>query len=130
VIQGRRSPTRTCGAGAGTGLPPPTPAGSDAGADDLDGVQHAEAASPYGLAGRLRSRGRLGCCAGSGRTAQTTSPVNDTLKGRLDLERHGGRTPDDRAVRILQRLLALTAATWHNHHTGRPVPRSLTDYDH
>jgi len=58
VIQGRRSPTRTCGAGAGTGLPPPTPAGSDAGADDLDGVQHAEAASPYGLTGRLRSRGR------------------------------------------------------------------------
>ncbi|MGW2555474.1 hypothetical protein [Streptomyces sp. NPDC001635] len=37
----------------GTGLPPPTPAGSDAGADDLDGVQHAEAASPYGLTGRL-----------------------------------------------------------------------------
>lgn len=56
--------------------------------------------------------------------------VSDTLKGRLDLERHGGRTPGGVAVRILQRLLAPTAAIWHNHHTGQPVLRSLTDYDH
>ncbi|TMU96478.1 hypothetical protein [Streptomyces sp. DASNCL29] len=26
--------------------------------------------------------------------------------------------------------LALTAAIWHNHHTGQPVIRSLTGYDH
>ena len=33
-------------------------------------------------------------------------------------------------VRVLQRLLALTAAIWHNDHTGQPTPRSLTAYDH
>jgi hypothetical protein len=33
-------------------------------------------------------------------------------------------------VRVLQRILALTAAIWHNHHTGQPVMRSLTAYDH
>jgi hypothetical protein len=31
--------------------------------------------------------------------------------------------------RVLQRLLALTAAIWHNHHTNQPVPRSLLAYD-
>jgi hypothetical protein len=31
---------------------------------------------------------------------------------------------------MLQRLLALTAAIWHNQHTGQPVMRSLTAYDH
>jgi hypothetical protein len=34
--------------------------------------------------------------------------VNQTFKGRLDLERHGGHTPIGVAVRVLQRLLALT----------------------
>jgi hypothetical protein len=33
-------------------------------------------------------------------------------------------------VRILQRILALTAAIWHNDHTGQPIRRSLTAYDH
>jgi hypothetical protein len=33
-------------------------------------------------------------------------------------------------VRILQRVLALTAAIWHNDHTGQPVMRSLTADDH
>jgi hypothetical protein len=61
---------------------------------------------------------------------QTIESVNDTFKGQLDLEQHGGRSPDGVAVRILQRILALTAAIWHNHHTGQPVPRSLTAYDH
>ncbi|MFN0282077.1 MAG: IS982 family transposase, partial [Kineosporiaceae bacterium] len=32
--------------------------------------------------------------------------------------------------RVLQRLLALTAAIWHNDHTGRPIKRSLLAYDH
>ncbi len=27
-------------------------------------------------------------------------------------------------VRILQRILALTAVIWHNHHTGQSVIRS------
>jgi pyruvate/2-oxoglutarate dehydrogenase complex dihydrolipoamide dehydrogenase (E3) component len=30
----------------------------------------------------------------------------------------------------LQRVLALTAAIWHNHHTGQPRLRSLITYDH
>jgi hypothetical protein len=33
-------------------------------------------------------------------------------------------------VRVLQRIPALTAAIWHNDHTGQPTMRSLTAYDH
>jgi len=33
-------------------------------------------------------------------------------------------------VRVLQRLLALTAAIWHNDHTGQVIKRSLLAYDH
>jgi hypothetical protein len=61
---------------------------------------------------------------------QVIESVNDTLKGQLDLERHGGHTPQGVTVRILQRLLALTAAIWHNDKTSAPVHRSLTAYDH
>jgi Transposase DDE domain len=61
---------------------------------------------------------------------QLIESVNDTLKGQLDLERHGGRTIEGVTIRVLQRLLALTAAIWHNHTTGQPVMRSLIAYDH
>jgi Transposase DDE domain len=61
---------------------------------------------------------------------QVIESVNDTLKGQLDLERHGGRTPAGVTVRILQRILALTAAIWHNDTTSQPVMRSLVAYDH
>lgn len=61
---------------------------------------------------------------------QTVESVFDTLKGQLSLERHGGRTPTGVIIRVLQRLLAMTAAIWHNDHTGQPVLRSLTAYDH
>ena len=61
---------------------------------------------------------------------QVIESVNDTFKGQLDLERHGGHTPGGVMVRVLQRILALTAAIWHNDHTGQPVKRSLTAYDH
>ena len=61
---------------------------------------------------------------------QVIESVNDTLKGQLDLERHGGHTPQGVTVRVLQRLLALTAAIWHNDATGQPVMRSLLAYDH
>ena len=61
---------------------------------------------------------------------QVIESVNDTLKGQLDLERHGGRTVDGVTVRILQRILALTAAIWHNDATGQPIMRSLLAYDH
>ena len=33
-------------------------------------------------------------------------------------------------VRVLQRILALTAAIWHNDTTGQPVLRSLVAYDY
>jgi len=62
---------------------------------------------------------------------QIIESVNQTLKAQLDLERHGGRKPDGVAARICQRLLALTAAIWHNETTNQPGPaRSLIAYDH
>jgi hypothetical protein len=61
---------------------------------------------------------------------QIIESVNDTLKGQLDLERHGGHTPAGVIVRVLQRILALTAAIWHNDTTGQPTLRSLIAYDH
>jgi hypothetical protein len=61
---------------------------------------------------------------------QTIESINQTFKAQLDLERHGGHTPAGVMVRVLQRILALTAAIWHNDHTSAPVHRSLTAYDH
>ena len=61
---------------------------------------------------------------------QLIESVFDTLKGQLDLEHHGGRTIDGVTARIAQRILALTAAIWHNRNTGQPITRSLTAYDH
>ena len=61
---------------------------------------------------------------------QIIESINNTFKAQLDLERHGGRTIAGVAARVLQRVLALTAAIWHNDHTARPILRSLTPYDH
>jgi len=61
---------------------------------------------------------------------QIIESINDTFKGQLDLERHGGHTPAGVMTRVLQRILALTAAVWHNDRTGQPVKRSLIAYDH
>jgi hypothetical protein len=61
---------------------------------------------------------------------QIIESINATLKTQLSLERHGGHSPQGVVVRVLQRLLALTAVIWHNHHTSQPVARSLTAYDH
>ncbi|HEU5422387.1 MAG TPA: IS982 family transposase [Nitrolancea sp.] len=61
---------------------------------------------------------------------QLIESVNDTLKGQLDLERHGGQSFEGVAIRVAQRVLALAAAIWHNFHTGQTVSRSLTAYDH
>jgi hypothetical protein len=61
---------------------------------------------------------------------QVIESVNWTFKGQLDLEQHGGRTPEGIIARVLTRILALTAAIWHNDKTGQAVLRSLVAYDH
>ena len=61
---------------------------------------------------------------------QVIESINNTLKTQLDLERHGGRTIAGVTSRVLQRILALTAAIWHNDQLGQPTLRSLTAYDH
>jgi Transposase DDE domain len=61
---------------------------------------------------------------------QVIESINQTFKGQLDLEHHGGHTISGVTVRVLQRILALTAAIWHNHNTTQPTLRSLTAYDH
>jgi hypothetical protein len=63
-------------------------------------------------------------------TRQLIESVYDTLKGQLDLELHAGRSLAGVTARIAQRLLALTAAIWHNRATGQPITRSLIAYDH
>jgi hypothetical protein len=61
---------------------------------------------------------------------QLIESINDTLKGQLDLEAHGGHTPGGVVTRVLQRLLAMTAAIWHNDHCRVAPLRSLVAYDH
>jgi Transposase DDE domain len=61
---------------------------------------------------------------------QLIESVNDTLKGQLGLEQHGGRTFEGVAIRVAQRVLAMAAAIWHNHQTGAPTTRSLIAFDH
>ncbi|MFI1336820.1 IS982 family transposase [Streptomyces sp. NPDC020845] len=61
---------------------------------------------------------------------QLIESVNDTLKGQLGLEQHGGRTFEGVAVRVARRVLALTATVRRNHKTGQPVMRSLIAFDH
>jgi len=61
---------------------------------------------------------------------QVIESVNQTLKAQLDLEGHGGRTEGGIIIRVLYRILALTAAIWHNDHAGQQTMRSLIAYDH
>ena len=65
-----------------------------------------------------------------GGVRQWIESVYDTLKGQLDLERHGGRTAAGVFTRVAQRLLAMAAAIWHNWPIDAPVKRSLIAYDH
>lgn len=53
-----------------------------------------------------------------------------TLKNQLGLEHHNARVPAGLWTRILQRLLALDTAVWHNWATNAPIKRSLVAYDH
>lgn len=52
-----------------------------------------------------------------------------SLKGQLGLERHGARTLPGLCARIGARLLALSAALWHNWEIGSPG-RHLSAYAH
>jgi hypothetical protein len=61
---------------------------------------------------------------------QVIESVNWSLKGQLDLEEHGGRTDRGVLARVLVRVLALTAAIWHNDKTGQEAKRSLIAYDY
>ena len=61
---------------------------------------------------------------------QRVEAVIWTLKHQLGLERHGGRVPAGLWARVVQRLLALNAAIWHNSIIEAPVKRSLIAYDH
>lgn len=61
---------------------------------------------------------------------QVIESVNATLKSQLDIERHRGKTIEGVCTRIAQRVLALTAAIWHNDKLGLTIRRSLTAYDH
>jgi hypothetical protein len=61
---------------------------------------------------------------------QWIESVNDTLKGQLDLERLGGRTPAGVCVRVAQRLLAVAACIGHNWRTSVGDKRSPAVYDH
>ncbi|MFY9806163.1 MAG: hypothetical protein WAK86_02735 [Pseudonocardiaceae bacterium] len=61
---------------------------------------------------------------------QVIESINDTFKGQLNLEQYGGHTPAGVWVRVVQRVLALIAAIWHNDRTGQPIKRSLLAYDH
>jgi hypothetical protein len=65
-----------------------------------------------------------------GGVRQRIESVNQTLKGQLGLEAHGGRTPAGVFTRVAQRLLAMAAAIWHNWATGLTSKRSLIAYDH
>jgi len=73
-----------------------------------------------------------GCLATatSAASGQWIESVNQTLKGQLGLEHHGGRTPAGVFTRVAQRLLAMAAAIWHNWTTGVTSKRSLTAHDH
>jgi hypothetical protein len=66
---------------------------------------------------------------------QWIESINDTLKGQLSLEEHGGHIPAGVWARVCQRVLALAAGVWHswqlweNGLTDAPG-RHFTNYDH
>ena len=82
----------------------------------------------------LQRRARKGEPGRAG--ARFFTPLRQTIESifgktdQLDLERPGGHTPTGVTVPVLQRILALTAATWHHDRTGQTVRRSLLAYDH
>lgn len=65
-----------------------------------------------------------------GGVRQWIESVNQTLKGQLDLERHGARTHEGVFTRVAVRLFALATSIWHNWTTGMISKRSLVAFDH
>jgi hypothetical protein len=61
---------------------------------------------------------------------QRVESVIESLKGQLGIEHPGARKPDGLFTRVVQRLLALNAAIWHNWAIGADRKRSLIAYDH
>ena len=61
---------------------------------------------------------------------QWIESVNDTLKGQLDLERHGGRTPRASTPASPSGCSPWPPRIWHNWTTGTTSKRSLIAYDH
>ena len=61
---------------------------------------------------------------------QVIESINDTFKGQLDLERHGGKTPAGVCAASPNASSPSPAAIWHNDNLGLTVRRSLTPYDH
>ena len=61
---------------------------------------------------------------------QRVESVIASLKGQLGIEHPGAHQPDGLFTRVIQRLLALNAAIWHNWRTGAAHKRSLIAYDH
>ena len=51
---------------------------------------------------------------------QCVESIFDTFKGQLNMEQHGGRTVAGARALVCQRVLALTAAIWHNAAIGAP----------
>jgi len=81
---------------------------------------------------RKDERKRFGALGG---VRQWIESVNDTLKGQLSLEDHGGHIPAGVWVRVCQRVLALAAGVWHNWQLWQAgvidTPgRHLIAYDH
>jgi hypothetical protein len=60
---------------------------------------------------------------------QVIESINQTFKGPAGPGTPRRPHPAGVVVRVRQRILALTAALWHNDHTGQPTARSLLAYD-
>ena len=77
---------------------------------------------------RTRTSGNIGREHALASLRLVIESVFANLKGQMRLERHLAKTPAGLAVRIAQRILALTIGVLLNTLSGRP-PRALAAYD-
>jgi Transposase DDE domain len=77
---------------------------------------------------KTRTSANLGRERALASTRLVIESVFSNLKGQMRLEQHRARTPAGLAVRIAQRILALTLAMLLNRLSGRPA-RALAAYD-